>query len=160
MPWSCTLDAATARRKRSASASTASAARRSRTTVTSSRSTMSAGPTAMPGETPMPVSCTAPHASSPKPLDTSAARASIAAFSSSPSRRQLQPGPLPRGQQQDAQDRLAVHDPVVPAHRHPRAELAGRVHEASGGARVHAQPVADHDLPVHHGRFSSTSLAT
>ncbi len=131
----------------------------SRKTGMASRSTTRAGPTAMPGETPMPLQLH--HVSSPKPAATRASRASRAAPSSSPSAVTVRRAPLGGGQEQDAQDRLPVHRPPVPRHRDARAEAVRGVDEAGGRPRVEAQPVHDPDLARDHACFfSRISLAT
>ena len=64
-------------------------------------------------------------------------------------------------EEEDAEDRLAVHDPALAAGGDPRAELPRGVDEAGGGPGVEAQTVADPQLPPDHApRRSSISLAT
>ena len=73
----------------------------------------------------------------------------------------LEQAALRGGQQQDAQDRLAVHGAAAARQRDARAIAAGSVDESRRGPGVQPQPVTDLDLALdHQDFFSSTSLAT
>src|SRR5687768_17411542 len=111
MAWSWHLDSATAAESRCTSPSTSSGGSRSRNTAVASRSTSSACPTAIPGETPMPLKCTVTARScvfSEPPAHEIGQRVDrqhfVVAFGA-----HHDGGAGGRGQQQDTQDRLPVH---------------------------------------------------
>jgi hypothetical protein len=65
------------------------------------------------------------------------------------------------GQEQQAEDRLAVHHLLATSDRHLRPKRARGVYEPRGGPRVQTETVADGQAPPDQpGFFSRTSLAT
>src|SRR4051812_46984113 len=109
MALSCAREASTARVRRLTSQSTASGGTSRRNTGTASRSTTSAGPTARPGETPIPSSFTPPPRSRRPPARPGLHRGSLVL----PVRAHREACALGGGEEEDAQDRLAVHAAAV-----------------------------------------------
>src|SRR5262245_66507607 len=127
MDCSWSREAATARLRRASSSGTASGGSSRRSTGTASRSTTSAGPTAIPGETPIPFSSTSrvlAEAAFDQGGQGLQGRALVLALGPD-----LQAGALGGRQQQDPQYGLAVHGPAAPPQRHPRPAAGGGVHE-------------------------------
>src|SRR4029453_8126938 len=124
----------------------------------------SAGPMAIPGETPVPFSSIdaflpsrlLPEAALHQPAERVERLLLVLPFGLEGERRTLR-----RGEEQDPEDRLAVHHPPVPHGADPRAKAVRGVDEPRRGPGVEAQAVRDADLPTGHaGFFSSISLAT
>src|SRR5262249_30243078 len=154
----CERESARAASSRATSVSTASAARDSRKTGAASRSTTSAGPMAMPGETPVPFSSIdafPPSRLLPEAALHEPAQRLERLLFVLPVRLERERAPPGSGEQQDPEDRLPVHHAPVPHGADPRSKPVRRVHEPRRGAGVEAQPVRDADLPTGHAGFFS-----